>query len=356
MHLFADISGHGYGHLAIAAPVLAVLRKIAPNWQLTVRSPLPEAKLRERLPGDFALIPEASDFGYLMHDATHLDLPASAERYRAAHADWTGRVARESALLEALQPDLVLSNVSYLPLAGAALAGIPAAAICSLNWADLFRHNYGEEAWAQPIHREMLAAYRSAALFLRVTPGMPMPELPNLRPIGPVAARGRRHDLGLGGDKAVLIAMGGIPHRIPVDNWPRLPGVRWLVSAEWQCTHPDALPYESFGLSFTELLCSVDAVIGKPGYGMFTEAACNGVPLLYQLRDNWPEQDALIDWLHRHGRAGEVPAGMLQDGVGLQAALAALWAQTPPPLPPADGPAEAARLLLGLAGANAQKR
>jgi hypothetical protein len=85
-------------------------------------------------------------------------------------------------------------------------------------------------------------------------------------------------DAGVGGDQAILIAMGGIAHRLPLEQWPRLPGVRWLVAADWHCQHPDAIAFESFGLNFTDLLCSVDAVITKPGYGTFTEAACNGTP------------------------------------------------------------------------------
>ena len=160
----------------------------------------------------------------------------------------------------------------------------------------------------------MLAAYRSARAFLRVTPGMPMAALDNLHDIGPIAALGRRHDLGLNGDKAVLIAMGGVAHQLPVDHWPRAPGVRWLVAADWQCTHPDAVAYESFGLSFTDLLCSVDAVITKPGYGTFTEAAANGTPVLYQRRADWPEQDCLIDWLHGNGRCREISGADLAAG------------------------------------------
>ena len=70
--------------------------------------------------------------------------------------------------------------------------------------------------------------------------------------------------------------------------------MRWLVPGEWNCRHPDAIASESFGLSFTDLLCSVDAVITKPGYGTFTEAACNGTPVIYQRRKNWPEPDCLI--------------------------------------------------------------
>lgn len=344
MHLFVDISSHGLGHLAITAPVLNALADQVPGLRLTLRSGLPPEKLRQRIRPPFAFIAGSSDFGYVMIDATRIDRPASAAAYRQAHAGWAGRVAGEAAWLRQCKPDLVLTNVSYLPLAAAAQAGIPAVSLCSLNWADLFAHFFADADWAAPIHAEMLAAYRSAAAFLRVTPGMPMASLGNVQVVGPLAARGRRHDLGLNGAKAVLVAMGGIAHRLPIDDWPRLPGIRWLVPAAWGCCHADALPAENCGLDFTDLLCSVDAVLTKPGYGTFTEAAVNGTPVLYQRRDDWPEQDCLIAWLARHGRCREVSATALQTG-NLLAALAQLWA-LPPPAPAATGGETEAALLL----------
>ncbi|NTV69584.1 MAG: hypothetical protein HGA71_05480 [Azonexaceae bacterium] len=341
MHLFVDISSHGFGHLAITAPVLNALARIAPDFRLTIRSALPAAKLQQRIKVPYTLIAAATDFGYMMIDATRVDLAASATAYRQAHENWPTRVADEARFLADLKPDLVLTNVSYLPLAGAALAGIPSFSLCSLNWAELFEHYFGDEPWAIPIHAEMLAAYHSALAFLRVTPGMTMKGLDNVQTIGPIAAHGSRHDLGLNGDKAILIAMGGIAHRLPVEDWPRQPGIRWLVPAEWQCRHPDAVAGESFGLGFTDLLCSVDAVITKPGYGIFTEAASNGTPVIYQRRDNWPEQDCLIDWLDNNGRCLEIESDLLQSGQ-LAAALADILALPPRPRPLTHGIDQAA--------------
>lgn len=196
----------------------------------------------------------------------------------------------------------------------------------------------------------MLAAYRSAQAFLRVTPGMAMDALANVQPIGPIAAIGSRHDLGLNGDKAVLIAMGGIAHRLPVEDWPRLPGVRWLVPDAWHCQHPDAIASESFDLNFTDLLCSVDAVIAKPGYGTFTEAACNGIPVIYQRRENWPEQECLIDWLTANSRCFEIGVAELECGQ-LAAALENVLEQSPSTAPEMDGIAQAARAIIDYVGA-----
>ena len=341
-HLFVDISSHGFGHLAITAPVLNRLAGLVPDLRLTIRSGLPPAKLAQRIQVPYALIQGSTDFGYVMHDATRIDLAASANAYRTAHTDWASRVAGEAAFLKSLAPDRVLTNVSYRPLAGAARVGIPAYSLCSLNWADLFEHYFGHEPWAGEIHAEMLAAYGAAKAFLRVTPGMPMPSLTHCVDVGVIAALGQRHPLPTSARRNVLIAMGGIAHRLPVDDWPRLPGICWLVPAAWQCRHPDALAFESLGPDFTDLLASVDAVITKPGYGTFTEAACNGTPVLYQRREDWPEQDCLIDWLENNGCCREITEQALTVG-DLAAALDTLWSQPKPSAPACDGALTAAQ-------------
>lgn len=350
--LFVDVSAHGFGHLSQVAPVLAALLERLPALHLTIRSGLPSANLQARIPADFTHLSERSDFGYVMHDAVNIDLPETALAYRRQHAEWEARVDREARFLADLQPDLVLSDVAYLPLAGAERAGIPSVAMCSLNWADLFAHFFAGENWAPAIHRQMLAAYNGAARFLRLTPGMPMPDLRRRQSIGPVAALGndcrrRLHEqLGLSPhERLVLIAFGGVGKELPITNWPRQSGVRWLIPRDWQVENPSFTSFEALGLPFNDLLCSVDAVLTKPGYGTFTEATCNGTPVLYVRRPDWPEQDPLIAWLERHGRCLEISPDDLASG-GLHKALTALWRQPARPAPRPSGAQEAAAVLL----------
>jgi hypothetical protein len=262
-------------------------------------------------------------------------------------------VDREARFLAALQADLVLTDVAYLPLAGAARAGIPAVAMCSLNWAELFAHFFAAETWAAAIHRQMLSAYNGADCFLRLTPGMAMADLSRLHTIAPVAALGndcrqavRAQLCCAAAERLVLIAFGGVSQRLPVAEWPALPGVRWLVPQDWRLEGASVSAFEPLGRPLTDLLRCVDAVIAKPGYGTFTEAACNATPLLYVRRDNWPEQDCLIDWLQTQGTCGEISAQDLLAG-DLRGALEALWqqpARQAVPLP--TGTAEAVARLL----------
>ena len=350
-HLFVDISSHGFGHLAQVAPVLNVLAQRLPDLRLTIRCGLPADKLRARISSDFTHIAGRSDFGFVMLDAVSIDLAATAQAYRAAHANWAQRVADEAQQLNTLAPDLVLTDVAYLPLAGAAQAGIPALSMCSLNWADLFAHFYLHEPWAKNIHAEILAAYRSAELFLRLTPAMPMPALPRQRAVAPVATLGhdRRNELRAKlacppNEKLVLIAFGGFDKDLGAESWPQNPGIRWLIPQSWPITRADMTALEPLGLPIIDLLRSVDAVLTKPGYGTFTEATCNGTPVLYVRRDNWPEQDCLLDWLQQNARCVEVSETTLKSG-DFRPALTDLWKQPVPPTPRPDGATEAATLI-----------
>lgn len=349
--LFVDISSHGRGHLAQVAPILNLLGCLLPDLRLTIRSGLSTEILQARLHNAFTHIRESSDFGFVMLDAVRIDRAGTAAAYQEQHANWEQRVSDEAGRLDHLRPDLVLSDVAYLPLAGAARAGIPSVAMCSLNWAELFIYYFGGESWAGRIHQEILSAYCCADKFLRLTPAMPMIDLPNLHDIGPVAALGRdcrshlRKRLACQpGDRLVLIAFGGFDIRLPIELWPRIEGVRWLVPQSWGLDHDDKTALESLDMQFTDLICSVDAVFTKPGYGIFAEAACNGIPVLYLRRDDWPEQDCLIDWLKRNARCREIDeAGLVSQR--LQAVLIELWKQSKPSVPIPVGAEDAARVI-----------
>lgn len=353
-HLLVDISFHGFGHLSQTAPVLNALRRLIPDLRLTVRSAAPFELLAGYIEGEFAHIQRATDFGMVMHSALRVDVEKSTAAYLELHRDWSARLAHETAELQRLQPDLVFADVSYLALAAAQRANIPALALCSLNWADIYAPFCAGQPHADEVVGQMREAYASAAVFLKPQPAMPMPDLANGRTIGPIARTGKQRRaelqtrLGLKPDeKLVLISMGGVDSRIDMDGWPRLPGVCWLVQASWQTHHFDAFDLEKLDMPFIDLMASCDAIVAKPGYGMFAEAACNGTPLLYVRRDAWPEEAFLVDWLQTNGRCLEVERqALLRGDVG--DSLAALLAQPVPAPVAATGAEEAAAILAGL--------
>lgn len=343
-HLLVAISAHGYGHASQTIAVLNALCARFPDRRLTLATSLPREFLAARLAGAFTLVRRDVDVGLRMDSALDPCLEESRAAYARFHENWEPQVQAESRWLRELAPDLVLANVPYLVLAGAARAGIPAMAMCSLNWADIYRHYFG----CDEIHAQIHAAYRTADRFLCLTPGMPMPDLPNRQSIGVVARLGRarraelHRQLGIDDStRLVLIAPGGIEWRLPIETWPPAPGVHWLVPMSWQTRASHTSAFEIPGWPFTDVLASSDAVIGKPGYGTFTEAACHGVPMLYVRRTgDWPEEPYLITWLKSHARAAEIGRATLERGEIMET-LSDLWRRPPPVAPRPEGVAQA---------------
>ncbi len=322
-----------------------------PDLRLTIVSTVPAAHLRSRIHGDFEKIEEAVDFGMIMASALDVLADESLVAYREFHRDWHGKVAREAERIRSLAPDLVLSNVAYLPLAAARAAGVRGIAMCSLNWLEIFRHYCGQLPGAQSIVGQMREAY-AAADFLRVTPGMAMADLPRVESIGPIARIGqsRRPEIAARlnlapQEKLVLVSMGGIATASPLANWPHMKRVRWLVPRDWHVERTDVALLESLDMDFTDVLASCDVFINKPGYGSFAEAACNGVPVLYVSRHDWPEEPYLVSWLAQHGHCAKITREQFERGE-LQAALGGLLAAAHPPAVKPDGIDQAADYLL----------
>lgn len=353
-HLFAALSSHGFGHLAQAAPVLNELRRRLPALRLSVQCALPREVLCCRIDGDFELIAEETDFGMVMANALDVDLGASRAAYLAFHAGWTARLAREQALLTRLKPDLVFADIPYLPLAAAARVSIPAVALCSLNWADVLRAYYPGDHELAAVRDTMLDAYHGAARFLCPAPSMSMPDLTNTQAIGPIAAIGRDRRaqiharLGLSESEIlVLVGLGGIDYRLPIERWAEAPGVRWLVPAAWGIEHGTVSYLESLAdMPFLDLLRSCDVLLTKSGYGSFAEAVCNDIPVLYLKRPDWPEEPGLSQWLRTHGNALDISLDRLLAG-DLRGLLLELLAQPRRPDLTPDGIEQAVAYLAG---------
>lgn len=347
-HLWLALSPHGYGHTAMTAPVIAEIQRRIPSLRLTIQTRVDPDFLRSRY-RHFSHVDHIADFGFRMVSATGIDLEASARQYLHLVNRFDAEVADNAARMTVDRPHLVLSNVAFIPLAAAARLGVPALALSSLNWADMYAHYLGHRPEAPRVLEKLLTAYHSAQAFLRCTPGQVM-SLSNQVQIGPIAHIGQdrhaemRANLGLdSADRVGLIAFGGIDHDLDLSSWPALPGWSWLVVSE-DCVRADMAHWHRSGLNFSDLIASVDVVVTKPGYGTFTEAGMVGTPVLYTIRPDWPESPHLDDWLARHTQAlattSEALTGNLENLLHKLFSLPQQRVATP------DGVAEAAEMVI----------
>lgn len=338
-HLLLAVSGHGYGHLAQCAPIINTLAHQLPGLRLTLMSALPQAVLAERIEKEFTCIHAETDPVLRMHSAWEVDVPASQAVFREFHQRRATLLAELRGQLRALKPDLVLANIPWLLLAAATRENIPAVALCSLNWAAIFSHYLGSCPGSREILADMWSGYRAAGVFLAPAPALPMPELSNYRALGPVARLGTpqgtalREQLAVAdATRLVLVGLGGIDTDLPLDSWPQLDGVVWLFPQELDLPRIDRVDCRGLDIPMIDILASADAVLTKPGYGTYTEAVCNGVPLLTLARPDWPETAYLNAWAQEHGNLREISAQQFKFGsyADVLADLLQLPKKTPP--------------------------
>ncbi|MCG6897570.1 MAG: hypothetical protein LJE61_09745 [Thiocapsa sp.] len=350
-HLFLAVTAHGYGHLAQAAPVVTALARRLPGLRITLQSDIDPGFARSRLPRGFTHLREATDVGLLMDGPLCTRWSESVAHYADFEASYGRRLAHEIAVLRRAAPDLVLADVPWLPLDAARRLGIPAVGLCSLNWYDILVSSPVAEQVPAPVMERMRAVYAEADLFIRPAPSMPMGWLPNALDVGPIANRylDRRDELrsrcGVpAGRPFALMQFGGFLGFDPLEAWPEQDQVHWLVQDLGAGARRDATSLSSLGLRVPEVLPACDLMLCKPGYGTYSEAAVNGVPVLYVRRGDWPEEAALIPWLTERMPTREITAVDLLAG-RLSEAIAELCAAERPPAVEPSGIDEVARLL-----------
>ena len=320
-HLLLALSGHGFGHLAQAAPVVNALRKQLPQLLVSVCGSLPQAVVAARIDGEFDYHRVELDPVLRMRSAWEVDVPASRQVYRAFHRDWQSGLRSDLDLLQQLQPDLVLADIPYRLLSAAAERNIPTVALCSLNWAGIYAAYCNNSPEDRQIIRQMNVAYRSAKMFLAPTPSIPMPELDNVVAIGPIARTGVRQPAQLlkkcaagPGQRTVLVALGGIATQLPLDHWPCVEGVVWIFTEALHSGRADLVDFDSLEMRFIDVLASADVVLTKPGYGTYADAVCNAVPVLTIERQDWPETVFLNNWVAQHGHLEVITAAQFYSG------------------------------------------
>jgi UDP-N-acetylglucosamine:LPS N-acetylglucosamine transferase len=105
--------------------------------------------------------------------------------------------------------------------------------------------------------------------------------------------------------------------------------------------------FHDLSLPLLDILASSDAVLTKPGYGTFVEAACNDLPVLSMRRPDWPETPYLNRWLNAHGILVEVDQEQIRSGKIEQPLAEVFGRPRPPPVTP-YGAEQAAQVLASL--------
>jgi len=353
--IWCSISGHGYGHGAQMVPILNELGRRLPQLSVLLRTTLPPQFFQHQLNIPWKLHAGSQDIGCVQDDPLKINLQETWKEYEQFHIDWLRTVQTEAEMIRSEQPDLVISNISHLAIEAGRRSGIPTVALGSLSWDQVLEYFLTHESDGRPaIIRHIREAYQNAQLMIRLAPINPMVAFSNLVDVGPIAGSPLQNSglvrnlLNMNRDeKLVLVAFGGIPlPSLPIDALDRLQGYRFLIGGSLNVNRDSRVRSTSdLPVPFRQILAEADLVVTKPGYATVIETVRNAIPLIYVRRYNFVDEQILVDYAHRYGRAMELHIDQFHKGDWIEALETVQQIPRPQEPPPELGTSAAADIL-----------
>ena len=343
-NIWCSISAHGFGHAAQVIPILNELGRVVDNLHVILRTCVPSSIFQEYLQVSWDLQAISQDIGCIQRGPLEIDIDGTWAAYQEFHKNWSQRVSQEAQAMRDAKANLVISNISYLAIASAFQANCPVVAIASLSWDQVL------EPFIRPsrtdhraIYEHIRQEYAKAASLIRLHPGIDMPAFPSIIDTGPsfplvgAPSQDVRKLLGMErGEKLVLIAFGGIPLTgLPLEQMESCEGFHFLVGGiQLNSSVRRVHRIEDVTMPFGEIMRQADVVMNKPGYTTIATAVHYGIPLVYVRRNNFVDEQRLVNYVHQHGRALELTRKDFEAGVWEKTLHAVLTLPAPHEAPP----------------------
>jgi len=316
MHILYYITSHGYGHAVRSAMICNCLGELSPDIRLTVCSDVPKRFFEEELTLPFDIRSGGFDVGCLQSDGVTVLAEETLRAYSGIAGNNKLRLDDEARWCRDNGVDCIAGDITPFAFDAAERAGAPSAAISNFTWHDIYSPYVERFPRYAPMLSDMAEQYAKASAALALYPALPMPVFNNKKSIPVVGRRGRnRKDeifrmFGIDNAKRLgLIYTGNFG--LDRADWGRLENFRgW----EFVGAYPLSGNPRNFHLVTKEqfrcqdLSASADAVIGKMGYGVFSESLLNGVPLIYLPREDFAEFPVLDAEARRLGIGGCIGA------------------------------------------------
>jgi UDP:flavonoid glycosyltransferase YjiC (YdhE family) len=351
------ITAHGYGHGVRSCDIIRAFHRRHPEVPFVLATDLPEAFLRNRLPGlAFTVRPVTLDVGMVQRDSVRSDVAASLKQALALAEYWPQLVAAETDYLRSQPVGLVVADIPAIPLEAAARAGVPAAAVGNFSWNWIYAALVDRDARWSRVVELFEAGYRRADLLLRLPFAEPMTAFPRQCTVPLVAEPATPRRAGLAAltgapldRRWVLLSFSTLDwDEAALDRVAALDAYAFFTMRPLAWARDNLYAVDREQMPFSTVIASCDAVVTKPGYGILSECVVNRKPMLYVDRTDFAEYAVLEAAVQRYLRHRHIPAEQLYRG-GLGAGLEALWsAPEPREHPPADGGRAAAEQLAKL--------
>ena len=345
--VWCAISAHGFGHAAQVIPVLNELGNLVENLHVILRTEVVPNIFEESLHVPWTLQAVTQDVGCCQRGPLDIDVDGTWAAYKEFHENWKSRMAQEVQSMREVQPNLVISNISYLAIGSAVEVNCPVVAIASLSWDQVLLGLLSSlSAEQQNVVDHIQMEYSKVNHLIKLNPGIDMPAFSSHSEAGPAfpllktSSQDLRKSLKIPNEeRLVLVAFGGVPlTSLPLKQMEACAGVHFLVAGMLGNLSSERIHrIEDVQLSFGEIMRQVDVVMSKPGYATIITVVHYEIPLIYVRRNKFVDEQPLIDYAHKHGRAQELSRKDFESGIWQQTIHAVMTLPLPSDPPPKPG-------------------
>ena len=316
------VSSHGFGHASRMSAIINQIYRKDNRVKFMIFSQVPSWFWSANIPQNCSIqvINEETDVGLVQKDPFYHSLEDSYVQLEEFLSFSDSRIKRSTALLNSLDPHLILCDISPLGIELGNRLQIPTILLENFTW-DWIYQSYIEQ---YPIFEhlvEMLKRiYDKTDLRIQCRPFCE--EIKNCISVNPIF-RFPQTDrdvvlsrLGLSSsDNYVVLTTGGIPmkHKI-VENTH---GFHVIIPGDYNSIHrQDEVTYipMNFDIAFIDLVRSSSHVIGKAGYSTVAECWGMNIPFTGVFREHFPESQVLREFCQKTLTFNEVSHSAFIDG------------------------------------------
>jgi uncharacterized protein (TIGR00661 family) len=288
------ITDHGRGHATRSVALIRNLQKF--NIDITIRNSNNIQFLQKSL-DNVPIVSGTTDVGPLIRrDGISID----NENSQTLLHDWMAKLEKNANLeidrISKISPNLIISDISAMPLVAAKKLQIPSIAISNFTWFDVLKFLSRDDL-------EMLrTAYDNADLAIKLPLGTEMSHFKNRKQMGivsrsPTKSREElRRKLGIkDSTSVVLVVIGNSSEKL---EFPTDADMQ-IISLNSNIKSGQNVQLLTDWVEGQDLVHMSDLVICKCGYGVVSECLSNGVPFFYLFDEEHLEQKAISKELQK---------------------------------------------------------
>ena len=286
------ISDHGLGHLTRS---IAIMREFENKVEFFIRNS--NTEFIDKSLDNAKIFSGKTDQGTIhSNNGISIDWEKSKAAIDTWYNEFDSNLIKEQEIISKIDPDLIISDVSPLPLAISQKLSIPSIVISNFTWLDMFSKipNFQNSLLSE--------LYENASMCIQLPLSTQMNIFKNKQKVGLVCKKTTesndvvRKKLGVGSSKFLILI--NLPANFNV-NIPSESNIQ-VVSTGAKVNSNDLIMIKPW-TEGQNLIASSDLVVSKCGYGMISECLTNGVPIKFLMDENHPEQKAMNDELDSLG-------------------------------------------------------